>query len=96
MSNLVQTLLVVIVFVNAMATLRLWREAARRPERPAKDFIESLLQSAPIVPKHGRPERWTADSDAQIAKFERTSYGIVHLAQKAFFYDFSEFGRVVN
>jgi hypothetical protein len=97
MSNLVQTLLVVIVFVNAMATLRLWREAARRQERPAKDFIESLLHSAPIVPKHGRPTKWDfySNDEAYLAKFE-DGLGGMHRAEKAFFYDFSKFGDVLN
>jgi len=40
----------IIVFLNAMATLTLWRTAARRPEKLKKQFLNRLWRSKPITP----------------------------------------------
>jgi hypothetical protein len=89
-------ILVIVVAVNAVVTITLWREAVRRPERPTKKFFNELTHSEPIVPKHGRPEKWTFVDDAYIAKYARTSLGAVHRAQWAFFHDFVDFANVLN
>ena len=39
-----------IVVLNAVATITLWREAARKPPRPKKEFLQKLMRSAPITP----------------------------------------------
>jgi hypothetical protein len=90
------TALMIIVALTALATITLWREAVRRPERPSKKFIKALLRSEPIVPKHGTPTRWTFEDDAYVAKYERTSLGTMFRAQRSFFHDFADFAVVVN
>jgi hypothetical protein len=89
-------IIIIIVALNAMATIALWREAVRRPARPNKAFIKKLFHSEPIVPKHGRPQRWTFQDDAYIAKYAHTGLGKMHRAERAFFNDFSDFAVVVN
>jgi hypothetical protein len=49
-------LLVVIVLLNVLVTIALWRTAARKPEKLKKKFITALLSSEPIVPKHQPPK----------------------------------------
>jgi hypothetical protein len=61
-------ILIIVVAVNATATITLWREAVRRPARPTKKFFKELIHNEPLVPKHGRPKKWTFDDDAYIAK----------------------------
>ena len=90
------TILIIIIVLNALATVNLWREAVRRPARPSEKFIKALLRSEPIVPKHGTPTRWTYEDDAYIAKYERTSFGKVIRARRLFFYDFEDFAVIVN
>jgi hypothetical protein len=59
--------LAVIVFLNAVATVALWRTAARKHVKLKKKFFASLLHSKPIVPKHQPPktigEGWGLASD---------------------------------
>ena len=90
------TVLIIIVAINALMTIALWREAARRPTKPSKKFIKALLRSDPIAPKHGTPTRWTFEDDAYITKYERTPLGTIFRAQRLFFNDFSDFAMVVN
>jgi hypothetical protein len=90
-------IIVSIVSGNAIATIALWREAVRRPDRPTKKFIKALLHSEPIVPKHGQPTKWDfyCDDEAYLARWA-ARLGKMHRAEKAFFYDFSKFGDVLN
>jgi hypothetical protein len=90
------TVLMIIIALNALATINLWREAARRPARPSEKFVKALLRSEPIVPKHGTPTRWTYEDDAYVAKYERTSFGKMIRARRLFFYDFADFAVIVN
>jgi hypothetical protein len=86
-----------IVALNALVTVNLWREAVRRPARPTEKFIKALLRSEPIVPKHGRPTKWTFDEEHDAnPKWERTSFGKMIHARRLFFHDFSDFAVVVN
>lgn len=75
--------LVVIVILNAIATIVLWRTAARRPEKLKKKFFAALMDSKPIEPKHQRPlsigEGWG-----------------VYDQDRKFFTDFEDFADVVN
>lgn len=48
-------LLAVIVALYVMATIALWRTGARTPPRPKKEFINALMRSEPITPKHEPP-----------------------------------------
>jgi hypothetical protein len=80
----------------ALATINLWREAVRRPPRPSEKFVRDLLQSVPIAPKHGKPIKWDFDDDKPLKKWERTPVGTMFDAKRSFFYDFAEFGPVVN
>jgi hypothetical protein len=75
--------LTIIVFLNAAATITLWRTAARRPEKLKKKFLNRLWRSKPITPKHEPPpplEKGYAVREAQLQ----------------FFSDFEEFANVVN
>jgi hypothetical protein len=92
------TVLFVIALINAAATIALWRQAVRRPARPTKQFIKTLLHSEPVVPKHGRPTKWSfyADDEAHLAKYSRTRLGAVRAGERAFFQDFADFGEVMN
>jgi hypothetical protein len=86
-----------IVAINALATIALWRVAARRPARPSKKFIRALFGSEPLVPSHGIPKRWTYDDDdINASKRERSRFGEMIRSQQLFFYDFSDFGMIVN
>ena len=73
--------LVIIVIINAMATIALWRDAARRPTKLKKKFTTALLHSKPIVPKH-QP----AKALSSLASEE----------DRLFFEEFKEFADVVN
>ena len=88
------TVLMIIIALNALATINLWREAVRRPARPSEKFIKALLRSEPIVPKHGTPTRWTYEDDTYIAKYERTPVGAMFRARRLFFYDFADFAVI--
>ena len=48
--------LAIIVFLNAAATITLWRAAARKPEKLKKKFMTALLRSEPIVPSTSGPK----------------------------------------
>jgi hypothetical protein len=76
--------LAVIVFLNIMATIELWRRAARRPEKFKKKFRNRLWHTKPIVPKHQRPPPLKEDA-----------FG-VGKEELQFFSDFEEFANVVN
>lgn len=75
--------LTIIVFLNVIATIALWREAARKPPKPKKKFIAALLRSEPIVPKHQppNPEEWLS---------------LMTKEDRSFFDDFADFAAVVN
>ena len=46
----------IIVFLNVMATIALWRHA-RKPEKLNKKFRNALLHAAPIAPNHQPPNK---------------------------------------
>jgi hypothetical protein len=75
--------LVMIVVLNALATIALWRDAARKPERLKKRFIKALLESEPIEPKHRQPKTIGEGRD-------------VHDQDRKFFADFADFAEVAN
>jgi hypothetical protein len=76
--------LAIIVFLNLGATITLWQQAARRPDKLKKKFLASLRDSKPIVPNHQRP------------KDIGFSFGVREERGRAFFRDFLDFGVVVN
>lgn len=88
------TVLMIIVAMNALATIALWREAVRRPARPSEKFIMDLLRSEPIEPKHASPKRWRYKAD--VATWGRSPPGTMFNAQRLFFHDFVDFAVVVN
>jgi hypothetical protein len=76
-------ILTIIVLLNAVATIELWRRAARRPEKPKRKFRNRLWESEPITPKHEPPpplKRGYAVGEAELQ----------------FFRDFEDFANVVN
>lgn len=75
----------IVVGLNALATITLWREATRRPPRPKKEFIESLLHGDPITPKHNPPKI----AGGKFASHADDEY-------RHFFADFAAFADVVN
>ena len=77
--------LAIIVFLNVMATIALWRQAARKPEKLNKKFRNALLHSAPITPNHQPPNKIGASAPS-----------LVRLQDLLFFDDFRDFGDVVN
>jgi hypothetical protein len=79
--------LAVIVSINVMATITLWRQAARRPEKLKKKFLASLRNSKPIVPKHQRPINIGG---------EYSNSFLVTKEHRLFFNDFADFAAVVN
>jgi hypothetical protein len=79
--------LVVIVAINAVATLSLWRQMANKVSRPTglnKKAAKALYESAPIVPRHDPP------------KVVGGGFPLVNDIDRAFFADFKEFADVVN
>jgi hypothetical protein len=73
--------LVIIVIVNLMITITLWRTAARKPAKLKNKFVTELLRGKPIEPTHQPPKDVGAmarDQDWQ------------------FFNDFKDFADVVN
>ena len=80
--NLVMT---IIVFLNVIATVTLWREAARKAPRPKKKFIAALLHSEPIAPKHQPPDIVSKDFPSLVTDGDRLFFG-----------DFADFAAVVN
>jgi hypothetical protein len=81
--NMSCNLLALIVALNVMVTIALWRTAARRPEKLKKQFITTLLRSKPIEPKHRLPKPLVE------------GWGITKRVQQ-FFVDFKDFADVVN
>ena len=77
-------ILAIIIFLNVMATIALWRTAARRPERPKKKFLNRLWRSKPIMPKHEPPP-----------PLKEGAWG-VGKEELQFFSDFEDFANVVN
>jgi hypothetical protein len=77
--------LVIIVFLNVMATIALWQEAARKPPKPKKKFFATLLHSKPIVPKH-QPAKTVGEKFSSLITKEN----------RLFFDDFADFAAVVN
>jgi hypothetical protein len=75
----------VIVAVNAIVTITLWREAARKPPRPNKKFLNELLDSEPITPKHERLKTAGGDFGSMARDVD-----------KRFFADFAPFADIVN
>lgn len=75
--------LVIIVLLNASATITLWRAAARRPGKLKKKFTTALMRSKPIVPKHNPPK--VAGDGFPVDDEDRL-----------FFAEFKEFADVVN
>jgi hypothetical protein len=76
-------ILTIIVFLNAAATIELWRRAARRPEKPKKKFRNILWESKPITPKHEPPPPL------------KKGYAVGE-AELQFFGDFEDFANVLN
>src|SRR5262245_51684795 len=77
-------ILAIIVFLNVVATITLWRAAARRPERLKKNFLNRLWRGKPITPKHEAPP-----------PLKKGQWG-VHSHDLQFFSDFEDFADVVN
>jgi hypothetical protein len=82
-----QTELTIIVILTAMATVTLWREAARKAPRPKKKFITALLHSEPITPRHEPPHTVSGETDFSWLVTDRA---------RLFFGDFVDFAAVVN
>src|SRR5262245_35351900 len=79
-----ENFLYLVVFPNVLATIELWRRAARRPEKLKKKFRNRLWHSKPITLKHERPPspkegEWGVDKE-----------------DLQFFSDFKDFADVVN
>jgi hypothetical protein len=77
--------LAIVVLLNVMATIALWRAAARRPEKVKRKFTAALLRGEPITPQHQPPQ----------AIGERFS-SLVSTEDQQFFEDFADFADVVN
>jgi hypothetical protein len=84
-ANMTFEVLGIIVFLNVMATITLWRAAARKPPKPKKKFIAALLYSKPIVPKHQSPKTIGEKVPSLVREEDRL-----------FFDDFADFAAVVN
>jgi hypothetical protein len=85
-----ETLLTVVVLVNAIATVTLWQEAVRRPEKVRKKFLKSLLDDGPITPKHQPPP--------PLEKISTSGWGIYGHEETLpqFFDDYKDFAATVN
>jgi hypothetical protein len=69
----------------AVAIITLWREAARKPPRPNKKFLNKLLHSEPIIPNHDPPK-----AGGNFSSMADTAEG------KRFFADFAPFAEIMN
>jgi hypothetical protein len=78
-----ESVLTIIILVNAMATITLWQRAARRPEKLKKSFRNRLWKGKPITPKHEPPPPLKKGL-------------FVREAELQFFSDFEDFAEVVN
>lgn len=76
-------ILTFIVLVNVVATIELWRRAARRPEKLDKKFLKRVFDTRPITPKHETPPPLKMGYAAGEKELQ-------------FFSDFAEFANVVN
>jgi hypothetical protein len=85
-----ETLLTFTVLVNAIATVTLWQEAVRRPEKVRKRFLKSLLNDGPITPKHQPPP--------PLEKISTSGWGIYGHEETLpqFFDDYKDFAATVN
>jgi hypothetical protein len=77
-------LLSIIVALNVVATIALWRQAVRHPEQLKKKFLNQLWRGKPITPKHQPP-----------APLKPDAWG-VGAHDLRFFTDFKDFANVVN
>jgi hypothetical protein len=77
-------LLSIIVALNVVATIALWRQAVRHPEQLKKKFLNQLWRGKPITPKHQQP-----------APLKPDAWG-VGAHDLRFFTDFKDFADVVN
>jgi hypothetical protein len=77
-----ETLMSIVVAVNALATIELWRRAARRPKKLKRKFLNRLWWSKPITPKHEPPPPL------------KTGMGVRNPEQ--FSSDFEDFANVIN
>jgi hypothetical protein len=75
-------ILTIIVLLNVVATIELWRRAARRPEKLKKKFCDRLWWGNPITPKHEPPPPL------------KTGMGVRNPEQ--FSSDFEDFANVIN
>jgi hypothetical protein len=76
-------ILTIIVLINVVVTIELWRRAARRPQKLKRKFRNRLWRSKPIVPKRQPPpplEKGYAVNDGTLQ----------------FFSDFEDFANVIN
>jgi hypothetical protein len=73
----------IVVILNVMATIALWRSSARKPAKLKKKFIAALRTDKPIVPNHRSP------------KAVGESIGLRD-EDRQFFGDFEDFANVVN
>ena len=78
-------ILSILVVLNLGVTFSLWRTAARRPLTAEKKFLQKLMRSEPITPKHNPPK--VAGGDFAVVASD---------AYRQFFSDFTEFADVVN
>lgn len=78
-------LLAVLLFLNLLATISLWRTSARKPETLKRKFLKALLHSGPITPKHQSPKSIGEGISSLVTEEDQR-----------FFDDFSDFARVVN
>lgn len=78
-------LLAVLLFLNLLATISLWRTSARKPETLKKKFLKALLHGGPITPKHHLPKCIGEGFSS-----------LVRDTDQRFFEDFRDFARTVN
>src|SRR5262245_25695658 len=79
-----ETFLYIVLGLNVIATIELWRRAVRRPEKPKKKFLNQLWSGKPITPRHERPPPLKAGMGAFLKKPEE------------FNSDFEDFANVMN
>jgi hypothetical protein len=80
--------LVIIVAINAIVTISLWRKVASKSNRGPnlnKKAATALWRSEPIIPKHDPPKKAGAEFSSLAGDVDRL-----------FFADFKEFANVVN
>jgi hypothetical protein len=77
--------LTIIVFANVIATIKLWRETARRRRKPKSKFMNALLHGEPITPKHLPPKAIGESFPSR-----------VNDEDKLFFDEFADFADAVN